>query len=153
MRLIKSNQIKSNHRSFVSMIGRRLPVGVDGERGAFVRSVARSTKMTVKTNTEPFRMKTFVPARELARVRRTRWVDCAFLGANGALSLLSRIECRFSQFPREKIRCPRARTKTFDSIDAATTGRRAFDIRMSRSIVSNVTFLFPSTSAAIAFAR
>ena len=33
------NQIKS---SFVSIIGRRLPVGVDGERRAFVRSFVRS---------------------------------------------------------------------------------------------------------------
>ena len=51
-------------------------------------------------------MKTCVPARELARVR-TRWVDCAFLQALGALSLS---ECHFSQFPRDAER-PRARMR------------------------------------------
>ena len=79
-------------------------------------------------------MKTCVPARELARVR-TRWVDCAFLQALGALSLS---ECHFSQFPRDAER-PRARTKTFESIDAATTGRRELDVRSSLLFA----YLFP----------
>ena len=39
----------------------------------------------------------------------------------------------------ERRRCPRARTKTFESIDAATTGRRELDVRSSLLFA----YLFP----------
>jgi len=65
-----------------------------------------------------------------------------------SLSLSEESASFHAPFPRDTARCPRgARTKIFDSIDAATTGRRELDVRTASLPFVHyftITFLFPS---------